>query len=585
MHQSSATVNIYGPGKLVSEAASSNLFLVTGGVTTVRDVTIESVRPITDHRGGTISFINCDVTITKSGIPAFGVRNRNNAETETGKNGLPTVIIDNCRIDMPYLSGNVGVFSVACNAVMSVTDTEVRVSSGGVLFALETTTVGTVTDFNFDTSFDNMKVKMGNVLHNCATLVSTKSNAPSGNSYPEMAQKIGYTEGAYLSWADASAPIYDGCVIARQNDGANPYVVTRPENTALVTWRVGNATVEERWVKGSLPNTDNPVLRALVSDIAEGYKYTFSLHNVSVDTEFVATSVTDFPVSVNLSLHTAFTVNIYLAVTEGVTFRSFNIDGVSYSGKKHIMEDGTESIMLSVDRLDPATAAENINLLVTFDDMNAGVYGAVLSLNVSLTSYIDKVLSGDYSREAKGLMANVLKYVKNAYEYEGNELLPEYASLVTVMEKHSAYMTASVVKRENTDLSSIKHAVSSAALYLGNSPAFRFYIADGYTGDITLSYESLAGGVVSVTYRCDDFVTETVNGAVRTYIDLGMRAFDFAAPITITVDGECGVYSLAMYYHSVASEMGAITEFINAIYAYSESAALYRKYSELHGLN
>ena len=72
---------------------------------------------------------------------------------------------------------------------------------------------------------------------------------------------------------------------------------------------------------------------------------------------------------------------------------------------------------------------------------------------------------------------------------------------------------------------------------------------------------------------------------MRTYIDLGMRAFDFAAPITITVDGECGVYSLAMYYHSVASEMGAITEFINAIYAYSESAALYRKYSELHGLN
>ena len=589
MHQSSATVNIYGPGKLVSEAASSNLFLVTGGVTTVRDVTIESVRPITDHRGGKISFINCDVTITKSGISAFGVRNRNNAETETGKNGLPTVIIDNCRINMPYLSGNVGVFSVACNAVMSVTNTEIRVASGGVLFALETTTVGTVTGFDFDNSFNKMQVKIGNVLHNCGTFVTTKSNAPSGNSYPEMAQRIGYTEGAFLTWDSVNSTIYDGCVAARQNDAANPYVVAKPEDTVNVTWRVGGSVITERWLKGSLPNAENPTLRALLTDVGNGLKHTFNLHVVNTDSEFVATTVTDFPVSVNLSLHTAFTLNIYIAKTSGVTLRDFEIDGVGFVGVDHRMDDGTECIKLSVDKLNPATAAETISLVVTFDDANTGVNGAKLILNISLVSYIDKVLSGDYSEEAKGLMGNVLKYVKNAYDYEGNELYAEYASIITVMEKHEKYMSASVVKRENTDLSSLTHAVTSAALYLENSPAFRFYVNDGYNGNITLSYESLAGGTISYTYRSVDFVTETVDGVTRRYVDLGMRAFDFASRITITVDGENGsvsdVYSLAMYYHSVATEIGMITEFINSIYAYSESAAIYREYSELNGLN
>ena len=67
-----------------------------------------------------------------------------------------------------------------------------------------------------------------------------------------------------------------------------------------------------------------------------------------------------------------------------------------------------------------------------------------------------------------------------------------------------------------------------------------------------------------------------------------MRAFDFAAPISITVDGDGGSvtasYSLAMYYHAVAKEIGKLTELANAIYAYSESARIYREYSQVYGL-
>ncbi|MBR5448689.1 MAG: hypothetical protein IKV43_01755, partial [Clostridia bacterium] len=119
--------------------------------------------------------------------------------------------------------------------------------------------------------------------------------------------------------------------------------------------------------------------------------------------------------------------------------------------------------------------------------------------------------------------------------------------------------------------------------------AFRFYIADGYRGSITLSYTTLANGsVVSRTYTANNYMTEAVNGRTVYYVDLDMRAFDFAAPITITVDGDngsvSGTYSLAMYYHAVAKELDTLTGLANAIYAYSESARLYRLYSEVNGL-
>lgn len=587
MNSSGANVSIYGPGKLVNESSVANLFLVTGGTTTVRNVTIDSARAVTDHRGGVISFIDCEINITKSGVSAFGVRNRNNA-IDGVTSVLPTVNIEGCKINMPYLSGSNAVFSVACNSVMSVTDTEVKVGSGGILFALEVTTIGTVDGFDYSDGFSKMQVKLGNLLHNCATLVSTKSNSPTSEPFPEMAERLGYTRGSFLSWDSADSTIYDGYVLARQNDGANPFVVTDEESTVTVTWRIGEQLLSEKWVKGSIPNTDNPALRALMTGPANGFKYTFSLCKVDGDTAFTATTVTDFPVNVNLSLHTGFTVNVFFKVTEGITLKSFVADGVKYNGTSLETEDG-KWIKISIDRQNPATAAAAINLSVIFDDMNTGVTDANMVLNISLTSYVDKILSGDYSEESKGLMANVLKYVKNAYEYEGNELLPEYASVITVMEKHEKYLSASVVKRENADLSALTHALESAALYLENTPAFRFYVKDGYNGSITLSYVTYAdGSTVSRTYTPDKFITETVDGVTRRYVDLSMRAFDFAAPITVTVDGAdegvSAVYSLAMYYHSVANEMGAITEFINAIYAYSESAALYRNFSQAYGL-
>ena len=490
---------------------------------------------------------------------------------------------------MPYASGATPVFTVACNSILSVKDTEVRVGSGGILFALENTVVGTDASYDYDNGFAKMQVKIGNLIHNCITYVTTKSNSPTAAPYPEMADKIGFVEGAHIGWDDANSTVYDGCVAARQNDSECPYVIARPEDTVTVTWRVGQQKFSEIWLKGSVPNTENPTLRALMSDVPEGRKYTFSLSTLERDTELVAQTVTDFPISANLSLHASFTVNIYLPITDGITYKSFAIDGKYLDGVECEMPNGTRAIKVSVDKDNPATAAETITLYVTFDDANTGNNGATVTLNLSIVSYIESILSGDYSEEAKGLMGNVLKYIKNAYDYVGNELRTEYASILSVMEKHPEYMTAAVVKRENADLSDITHALTSAALYLENKPAFRFYIADGYRGSITLSYTTLVdGSLVSRTYTANNYMTEAVDGRTVCYVDLDMRAFDFAAPITITVDGDngsvSGTYSLAMYYHAVAKEIDAITGLANAIYAYSESARLYRLYSEVNGL-
>lgn len=576
MYQASSGLSIYGPGKLVGESTVANLFLATGGSVLVDGVTIEAVRAITDHRGGTITFVDCDVTVTTASS-AFGVRNRNNANTV-----IPTVVLDGCTINMPKITGATPVLSVAQNAAIKLTDTTVKVTSGGVLVRLENTTVGTVNNFDYSTAFDKMSFMLGDVTHNCDTLASISTNDPSGTTYPEMLEKIGYTEGASIEEPSDDLLLYDGCIVARRNGGETPYVVTKPENAALVTFTVGSQSVGEYWVKGSVPTPDSPTVAALTASAPDGQKYCFSADAIEGDVQLTAQLVTDFNIKVNLSLHTAFTVNIFVQVTDGVSITEFTVNGERYSGVRYTI-DGKEYIKLSVFIENPATAAESILLGIRFNDSNTGARNVYANTEISVVAYAERILSGEYSEEAKGLMGNVLKYIRSAYDYSECDA-DGYGAVSALLAEYEQYVTAASVDRKETSLEALSPAINAAALYLESKTCFRFYVTDGYEGEITLSYVSYDGTVVTARILASESLLTEVreDGSSVRYIDLSMKAYDFASPVTVSavIDGNTvsGEYSLAMYYHSAATDLGITLDFLNAICAYAESARLYRDF-------
>ena len=572
MMMHSASVYIYGPGKLIGDTTIANLFLTTGGVTRVENATVEAPRAITDHRGGRIEFVNCEINITKA-ASAFGVRNRNNVHPESSR---PTLIVEGCVVNIPNATASTAVFTVSCNSVFRITDTVINAPAAGHLFSLDNTIVGTDPNYSFVDGYKTMEVRIGNISYNTKELVKTTSNDPNGYKYPEIAERLGYVEGALIGSNNGTTVLYEGCVIARQPSSTAPYVVVKRTDAVNITWRVGSSSFTEYWVKGSVPTPDSPEVKALTVTSDATKAYSFPEIEATADATVTGVLVTRFEIKESLALYNGFTVNIYVELKDGVSFTDFKVDGKAVIATQYEL-DGKQYMKITLSYDDPITAAADHKLTVRFNDSTVGAVGVVRSADVSIINYISTVLAGDYSREEKSLVGNILKYVKSIYEYKGEILGSDYRGIVSLYDEYSEHITVSAIERQAVDMSAIRDYVTSAALYLDDAIAYRFFIADGFSGSVTLSYTAIDGSKVSKTFDSSSFIPATgADGGMVRYVELQMRPFELTSDITITVGGASAVYNLRAYYHAVAKEQGVTTNLINAIYAYAESAVNYK---------
>ena len=111
--------------------------------------------------------------------------------------------------------------------------------------------------------------------------------------------------------------------------------------------------------------------------------------------------------------------------------------------------------------------------------------------------------------------------------------------------------------------------VKSAALILSNDPIFRFDFADGYTGEIIFRYYE---GTTLQTQRIS-VTNGKYNG--RSYVTIRRDPYELTDGVEITTSGGTATYDLAIYYHYTATELGSITNLMNALYAYCECAKIY----------
>ncbi len=579
-----STLNIIGPGTIINDSASSNLLMgQKGGRGLVDNVVFYSTRAITDHRGGFTEFRNCEINITKSGAAAFGLVNRNNVQV--ADKDKPYLYINGCTVNMPLASGNNAVFTVNLNSILELNDTVVNVGSGCYLLLLSNSTTGTVSDFDYVNGYREMQIRIGELSHNCTNLVRTSTSDSSGKTYEDMAEKVFYIEGVTFVEKPDGVRVAEGYTLVRQDVAGLPYAIVKNASVVTVTWRVGGASVSELWRKGCVPSPDSDLLKGLLDGAPEGMGYVFDASPLEGDVELVGSLITKLDVSVNLTLHSGFTINFYIKPKQGVTYTDFIVDGHSAEGSR-VLIDGVEYIKLTAERDDPSIAARPVRLTVVLDDAASGASSVSVSTDVSIVSYAESILTdGTQSAEAKLLMANILKYIEAAYVYSANTTAPEYKGVIGTLNAYSELTTVSAVVRTDSDMSSVAHAFDGAALNLTANPGYRFYVEDGFTGTLTVTYTSAAVGeeggyTVTRTVNCSDLADiDGVTADGTRFFDVYMNSFDLAAQLTLTAQAEDGIasatYVLSDYYHAIAKELDPLSGLLNALYAYAETARLY----------
>ncbi len=575
----SGIMNVYGPGEINSVTTQGAIVYGNNGSCYMENVTLTAPRNISDIRAGTYTYKNCTVNITRN-TNAFVLNNRNGAVTDPAR--YPTLILDGCTVNLLSASEATSVFQLWNSSrikLLGGTNVLSKVQPK-YLLALESKLTSSQAGFDFANACGGMQVVIGEIYHSSPELCYSGTGDTSGAVY-DYSDKISYTEGALFSEVPGSLKLDTGLVIARVNDSLYPYVAVAEGGCGTVRWQIGDKNCTEMWKSGELPTPDSEKVIALISDspAPEGKKYSFTTEIVKAGGShtFDAVLITDFDVKVNMTLHSGFDLNIYVPVDlTGMTVKNFYLDGapVDISYAQIISIDGVKYYKIVKGNLAPGSCAGGTLFVISCE--NAEGVNVNITLTVSIPDYAEKVLKSESeSDEAKALIINILKYADAAYKYAGNTATPEYTSLRNVYESYGHLATASVVMRKSDDFSAVSDGIECAYLNLDDVPKFRFVLSENYTGDVTFRY-------ISVDSYGNEILREptysVVNGTYygEKYIEIERKAFNITDDITIiTASGEA-VYSLAAYYHHTAVELGELTDLLNALYAYSETARIYR---------
>ena len=186
----------------------------------------------------------------------------------------------------------------------------------------------------------------------------------------------------------------------------------------------------------------------------------------------------------------------------------------------------------------------------------------IVTLNI--VDYAENILSktsvSDSSYTAQ-LMVAMLEYASSVYAFESKD----NSALIAVVSTYESYKVTTEEFGEAVDTAPLAQFLSSASMYLHESPSFIFKLKSGFTGTVTVEC-----GHISRTYNSKDGDTVTL---------AGLRITDIQETITLTFTPEGGesvvcTYNLATYYQGVAGNDAAAI-LLNALRNYSNVAKEY----------
>ena len=298
------------------------------------------------------------------------------------------------------------------------------------------------------------------------------------------------------------------------------------------------------WCDGNLADdvfvTEWPTITA--DDVTAGTELYYYIHSTEEATDITIKGDMKY----NLSLYADFDVNVFVKDANG----EYTIDGATYT------------------KYTKGIAANNLASDLTFD-IEFVVDGVTYTerVTVNVLDYAETVLNkADVSHQMKRVMIAALDYANEAYAFvSGNTnaqieaILNNPAYAEYAVEPNTEYGPAN-----EYDLSAL---ISAVQLQLDSNVAFVLKVANGFTGEITISYNDYKDQIWTKTYTVEEG---------QQYIVLDdLKVYNLDAIFNISGNGISGQYNLGQYIKYLV-ENNIDADFAEALFTYAKVAQSYK---------
>ena len=264
----------------------------------------------------------------------------------------------------------------------------------------------------------------------------------------------------------------------------------------------------------------------------------------------------------SITLSTDLIYNIYLP-TGRVTAAKINGEVVDLgSAPKVTLDNGLEYWHITVEA-GLLGAGDEIELVTTVNVGGTARLDATRKINV--VKYAKNVLAANLGATTDKLVKDMLAYVKAACVYAGNKA-ETVAAIEGIIGKYYTVNPTVATAVASTE------GLASAALLLGDRPAFVFYPELDENGDARYDLNAYKFAIGSTTIETE---IDEING--KTAIVVSTFAYAMTETVTYTIEGTeiSGAYNLAAYLQGVQGNTNTVA-LVEALYAYSLAAKAYK---------
>ena len=392
---------------------------------------------------------------------------------------------------------------------------------------------------------------------------------------------------------------------------ANEFVGERVEIFELMTVKSGTVLKENAVSVTYAPIAtydaeEEEVVEPTVVRVKKGSKFNINWF-VPADVEFGATKLTfdtyaDAPeyvtedvvvtptmklvanvngVLANLSIYADFNINVFLPIAYKAYVTSITVGGTELNMVEVDMnDDGAADYIKVTVKVAPDKADENVVFTINVSENGANV---TCTATVSIASYAEAILGGNYTAAEKQLMYYTAAYANEAYKYFGNtaENNETLAALLANYESAKGEYVADETYAGAVTDTGLAGVFANATVDLGSAPKFVFTLKDGFAGTVTITYGHYSN-TVTYTVTAEDSRTITLTG---------MKAYNFSTDIIVNAEGtiggetvkvENGMYNLDTFvkFHAdnaaTNEESAKVLALLKAFYDYCVVANAYK---------
>ena len=350
--------------------------------------------------------------------------------------------------------------------------------------------------------------------------------------------------------------ILGGEIIAGKNNAFN-FIVKDSKDT--VTFAQNG---KKEYIKLSLDKTADAPSSDVLYKTIEGVECIFA-KPIEKDANVIYTLypkvMADYKIKTNITLWSNFVYNIYIPKTN---VNSFTVNGTS-SEYNEVEIDGVVYYHVAVN-IPAGKALSDISLKV---NLNSGSTTVDANWTLNTLNYTKYIMEDEFDDVTKSLMKDMLAYASAAHTYFGNtsDVAVKLNEIAEILKGYTVTVPSGTPKQpaNNTYFTDV-------TVYLGATPSFRFYLADGYTKD---DFKFKVGN------RNVEAALGNDNDGKGEYLDVVMYAYMMLDDVSYTVsrNNVTESYNLFAYYEYAKTKNDAsLTAIVENLMKYSLGARDYK---------